>query len=68
MDDWPENWENLIDKMKGCDRCGCKMMPKLYCLSNEYPNIEVCHMCSDAYHEHIKEFVDDLLKRKQDRV
>jgi hypothetical protein len=65
--EWPENWKELIDNMQQCDRCGSRLMPKLYCLSNEYPNIEVCHMCSDAYHEYIKKFVYDVLKRKRER-
>ena len=64
---WPANWRELLDKSPSCHRCGTTLMPKLYLLSEAYPNIEVCHLCSDAYWKHIKEFVKDIEDRKNKR-
>ena len=64
---WPSNWKELLHKSPSCDRCGTTLMPKLYLLSEQYPNIEVCYHCSMAYWEHIKKFVDDINERKKNR-
>lgn len=64
---WLNNWIELLDKSSSCDRCGTTLMPKLYCLSEQFPNIEVCHLCSDAYWAHIRDFVNDIHERKKQR-
>lgn len=61
---WPENWRELCNKSPRCHRCGI-IFTRLYCLSERYPNIEVCANCSDDYHEHIKKFVDEITERKK---
>jgi hypothetical protein len=60
---WPVNWRELLDKSPKCDRCKT-VYSKLYCLSEEYPNITVCASCISDYHAHIKDFVDDIKKNK----
>ena len=67
MDEWPANWREILDKYPQCHRCGSIAMGRLYCLSNEYPNIEVCSICADAYYDHIKKFVNQIQDLQQKR-
>lgn len=64
---WPENWRELIDKLPHCHRCGNLAIGKLYFLSNQHPEIEVCRTCSDDYHKHNQEFVNDIHERLRKR-
>ncbi len=67
MREWPSNWRELLDEMPACHRCGSHMMDKLYILSEWYPLIEICRPCSDDYHCHIKEFVEDIYEKQKER-
>lgn len=60
--DWPTNWRELCDKMPRCDRCKTIYADKLYCLSERHPDVLVCRKCSDDYHQHIQDFVDNIKK------
>lgn len=60
--DWPSNWRELRDKLPECDRC--RSIEKLYLLSEDYPNIQICRNCAMAYHLHIKNFVNDIYSKK----
>ena len=68
MMEWPENWEEILHKMPDCHRCGSRFMPKLYCLSEQFHDILVCRLCSNAYHRHIKKFVDEIIERRKLRI
>lgn len=66
QDPWPSNWKEILNRCPRCDRCGINVMPRLYCLP-EFPNIQICHLCCDDYHEYIKKFVDDINEAKKQR-
>lgn len=56
-----------MDEKKICHRCA-KIIPKLYCLSEHFSNIEVCYDCAMAYHNHKQEFVDDIYKKMKEKL
>lgn len=65
--EWPRNWRDLYDKCPKCDRCGTVHADKLYCLNEYIADLVVCRNCSNDYHRHVKQFVDDVRKLKQER-
>lgn len=61
---WPKNWRELYEKCPKCDRCGTIYANKLYLLSEVHANIYVCGRCSDDYHQHIQDFIDEITQKK----
>ncbi len=67
MKEWPKNWRELLAGTQSCDCCGNCMIPILYHLCVEQPDLLVCSSCAESYHDHKMIFIKKVMKNKLDR-